>query len=378
MKLAFITLMAGQPFGGSEVLWSRMALLALEEGHDVLVSAYDWKSKTHPVYRELEEKGAVLLKRRRYNEAMTIHAKLRTYLEIRNRLRTRDWEFLSTFKPNLVLINQGGCFDLLQHNRSLILAMQKNKIRYTLISHSHPQYSYLPDPSVYPDGKEVFSNAAYTVFISQRQKEIVEKALLCRLSNAIFSWNPLNLENPVALPWPKENTFEMALSGALVSGKGHDLAIEILSTDSWRDRNWNLNIYGSGPGEKYLRDLSGFYDLNERITFHGHVASATEIYNENHILLVPSSAEGLPISMLEALTSGRPVVATDVGGIREILVEGINGFIAEAPSLSSFSDALERAWNQKERWSHMGNIAREIMDKIDLRPEITLLNKILS
>jgi glycosyltransferase involved in cell wall biosynthesis len=65
----------------------------------------------------------------------------------------------------------------------------------------------------------------------------------------------------------------------------------------------------------------------------------------------------MPLSLLEAMAAGRPAIVTDVAGNAEPLVEGCTGFIAEAPTVQHFDDALERAWQQRAQWPQMGQAA---------------------
>jgi glycosyltransferase involved in cell wall biosynthesis len=62
---------------------------------------------------------------------------------------------------------------------------------------------------------------------------------------------------------------------------------------------------------------------------------------------------------------GRPVVTTDVGGNREVLEEGVTGWIAEAATPTSFDAALVRAWNAKSKWAAMGARAHGKARKMD-------------
>jgi glycosyltransferase involved in cell wall biosynthesis len=199
-----------------------------------------------------------------------------------------------------------------------------------------------------------------------------------KLTNSEFTWNPLNLNDFTIVPWPKMEIIQMAIVGNLVQGKGHDTLFEVLSKDKWNNRNYFLNIYGNGEGERYLRDLCNFYQLTEKVRFKGFVSSATKIWQENHILLIPSSGEGLPISLVEAAICGRPAVVTDVGGNTEIIEEGITGFVACAPTVSSFSEALEKSWQNRLAWENMGLILKNNMDNIlNKNPEVIILNKLL-
>jgi glycosyltransferase involved in cell wall biosynthesis len=65
----------------------------------------------------------------------------------------------------------------------------------------------------------------------------------------------------------------------------------------------------------------------------------------------------MPLAIVEAMFSGRPVVATNVGGIAELVKDGLTGFLAEAAVEECLSRALERVWVQRERLQEMGNLA---------------------
>jgi glycosyltransferase involved in cell wall biosynthesis len=71
---------------------------------------------------------------------------------------------------------------------------------------------------------------------------------------------------------------------------------------------------------------------------------------------------------------GRPVVTTDVGGNREVLEEGVTGWIAEAATPASFDAALERAWNLRLNWAEMGVKAHlKALEIFKFRPTSSLL-----
>ncbi len=208
-------------------------------------------------------------------------------------------------------------------------------------------------------------------------QSLTERKLCTKLSNGRFTWNPLNLKVIEYISWPSNPTLQFAIVGNLSNNKGHDTLFECLSSNVWKSRDWHLNIFGNGYGENYLRDLALYYELTDKLTFQGYVTDITDIWRNNHILLIPSAGEGLPVSLIEAMFCGRPAVVTDVGGNTEVVLENQTGFIAEAPSVSSFLKAMNNAWLNKIRWEEMGRNAYNIcLSKVDLHPEITLLNVI--
>jgi glycosyltransferase involved in cell wall biosynthesis len=168
--------------------------------------------------------------------------------------------------------------------------------------------------------------------------------------------------------------------GALdVGRKGQDLALEALSARPWRNRDWQLSIFGAGENRKYLEDLIRFYGLAGRVELAGEVLDVRSIWRAHHALLVPSRIESAPLVVVEAMLCGRPVIANDVGGIREWVRDGRDGFLSPAATAESFGAALERAWERRHEWPQMGAHAHEsALSMYDPAPAETLLEIIAS
>jgi glycosyltransferase involved in cell wall biosynthesis len=129
--------------------------------------------------------------------------------------------------------------------------------------------------------------------------------------------------------------------------------LEVLALPEWKTRPWRLNLYGDGPMRQTLGRLAGKLDLSARVTFAGFVP-ADEIWATDHVLVMPSRYEGLPLAMVEAMLCGRPVIATDVAGHKEVVTDGVTGFLAEAPTVKCLSMALERFWQRRHEAAEMG------------------------
>ena len=283
----------------------------------------------------------------------------------------KDYQYIIDFKPTTVFISQGDSFDLTIHHRPFYELLVKNSIAYSLVCHSHTQYGFIPPKEIYPAAVEIFKNALRVFFVSKRQWQLTERRLATKLSNASFTWNPLNMQLPVEpIQWPVGSTFKMAIVGPLSGTKGQDTAMEVLGTSAWKERDWVLNLYGDGDGKDYLKALAVFYGIHKKIKFHGHVKDILKVWTENHLLLIPSAGEGMPISLLEAMACGRPAVVTDVGGNTELIVENETGFIADSPTTASFSMALENAWLHKNDLQKLGqNAYDKIIAVLDKKPQ---------
>jgi len=354
--------MGGLPWGGSEALWHAVALHALQQGDEVLVSVYDW-DKPHEKIKQLQEQGANIHYRKKFNPAATSFEKVKRFVKNRQPSLDKDYQCIIDFKPGIVFISQGDSFDLAIHHKALYSLLMKNNIPYSLVCHNHVQYGFIPPKEIYPNAIEIFKNAVHVFFVSKRQWQLTERRLAIKITNGYFTWNPLNIELQTSpLIWPADETLQMAIVANINGSKGHDTAFEALAEKQWIERKWILNIYGDGEGKKYLEDLSLFYGIADNIIFHGHVISIIKVWETNHVLLIPSAGEGLPISLAEAMACGRAAVVTDVGGNTELIVENETGFVAPSPTTGAFSLALENAWHQKDNLQQLGQNA---FDKIN-------------
>lgn len=92
------------------------------------------------------------------------------------------------------------------------------------------------------------------------------------------------------------------------------------------DRSWFLTLVGDGPDELRVRQLVAHYGVQDRVRFSGLRHDVDHVLSESDLLLLISTKEGLPLSILEAMRAGLPVVASRVGGVDEAVVDGITGY----------------------------------------------------
>ena len=122
-----------------------------------------------------------------------------------------------------------------------------------------------------------------------------------------------------------------------------------------------------------------FYLQIENVRFCGFSNDVPAIWKDHHALVLPSRCEGLRLAIVEAMLSGRVAIVTPVGGAREVIQDGIDGFLASSPTEDGLDEALERAWSARANWRDMGSRAAEnIRKKVPPRPEEQLMSLILA
>jgi glycosyltransferase involved in cell wall biosynthesis len=127
-------------------------------------------------------------------------------------------------------------------------------------------------------------------------------------------------------------------------------------------------LYGNGVNAKTLARLKELWNL-EMVEFAGFVSNPEDIWTTEHILVLPSRVEGLPLAVVEAMLCGRPCIVTDVAGNTEVVEDNVTGFVAAAPTPALLDEAMERAWNRRDDWRSIGQAAaRRIRELIPCDP----------
>lgn len=125
---------------------------------------------------------------------------------------------------------------------------------------------------------------------------------------------------------------------------------------------WSLEWIGGGPLEGQVREAIGRHGLAARVQLLGARDDVPERLARAQIFALCSTHEGFPISVLEAMRAGLPVVASDVGGIAEAVSEGENGSLVPAGDARALADVLRRLIADDElrrRWGAASRAAHE-------------------
>ncbi|WP_197169372.1 glycosyltransferase [Novipirellula galeiformis] len=262
-----------------------------------------------------------------------------------------------TLRPDLIIVSSGGVMSL----ETVELALSTG-IPVATISQAHSEHDW-PTDDLANRWRNAWLSSAQCYFVSHANLQLVETQIACDLPNATVVANPIQVPRDHQPCWPEdppESDYQLANVARLhPPSKGQDILLKTLSIPKWRERPIHVNIYGSGPMEGTLKMLTEVYELCSRVTFHGHVQNVSEIWRQNHLLLLPSRYEGLPLALVEAMLCGRPAVVTDVAGNGEVVTDEVTGFLADAPTVKLFDRALESAWNRREDWQQMGRLARD-------------------
>lgn len=129
--------------------------------------------------------------------------------------------------------------------------------------------------------------------------------------------------------------------GGFVHEKNHDGLIRIFNEVLKNNSDAQLLLIGKGILQEKIRDMVLSYNLSENVHFLGYRNDVLEVIHHSDVFVLPSIIEGLPAVLLEAMYSETPVVAYDVGGVSEILTDGITGWLIKKGDEKGFADAIQ-------------------------------------
>lgn len=361
-RLLFVSTAEGLSWGGSEVLWAHVAHASLRMGHHVAFSYTHFP--VEPVeLAALREAGATAYYRGD-PQAASPGKRMRRYLTLRQRrkaypaITATHWllSLVIMEQPDLVVLNGCNAYGLSAFSEPC-LQLQQQGIPYAIICQLENE-AYLLSNDKRQKMAHVFAGAFEVSFGSRFGANLVARQLAASFQQVAIFDNPPNCSGKIQ-PWPSSSagTIRMACVGRLdVTAKGQDILLAALASPLWKNRDWRLTFYGKGGEEAYLRNLAAMYDLSHHVHFAGFVPGIDDVWAQEHICLQPSPKEGTPMTVVEAMSAGRPCLVTDIGRMPDLIEEGKTGWICSR-GVASVSAALERAWEQRDQWQMMGEAA---------------------
>lgn len=156
--------------------------------------------------------------------------------------------------------------------------------------------------------------------------------------------------------------------------KGIDILMDAFKEAARESLNISLTIVGTGPDKQYCKTyLEKNPELQTRVTLQGTLTNkqAMEAIAESDVLLLPSRTEGIPRVIIEAFLFGKPVIASRVGGIPDVVKDNENGILIEAGDSKELTRALLRIANSAELRDTLGVHAKAYARTLPTWDELT-------
>ena len=159
--------------------------------------------------------------------------------------------------------------------------------------------------------------------------------------------------------YDKSEKLKFVIVGSVNGRKGQKLLVEAVTLlpDKYKNR-LEINIVGSGSDLEEIKNKVEILNLESNFVFWGDRIDVAEILNSMDIYILPSENEALPISIIEAMRAGLPIVATPVGGIPEMIDDNINGILIKR-NPEAVAEVIMNFIDGKVNLKNMGEMSRK-------------------
>ncbi|GAA4105754.1 glycosyltransferase [Actinomadura miaoliensis] len=235
-----------------------------------------------------------------------------------------------------------------------------------VIGMTHESYEATRQSSRYPRVRELFAHCDRLLALTAEDADAWARD---GMTNVGHMPNPLHV-TPRRLP--SLDAPIVACVGRLSAEKGVDLLLEAWARVASRYPGWLLRVYGAGPEEDELRrQAASIPEIATSVEFRGVVSDVETAFAGSSIFVLPSRAEGFPMSVLEAMAYGLPTVAFDCApGVRALLTDGQDGLLVPPGDTAALAAALGRLIRDDALRRAMGARARASVERY--RPDAVL------
>jgi len=192
----------------------------------------------------------------------------------------------------------------------------------------------------------------------------------------ISSERIIKIDNGVKLPEPQQpspskeelrrrlglpqDAWIIGTVGRLSSEKGQDILIDAFSRITQHYPSAICVIVGEGPLKKGLLQMAKYYGLMNKILLPGFQQNPFAWLSAMDVVVFPSRSEGFPLTVIEAASIGRPIIAAAVGGIRDIVLNNNTGFLVPPENSQALYMAITKSITNYDRAKELGERARAL------------------
>ncbi len=157
-------------------------------------------------------------------------------------------------------------------------------------------------------------------------------------------------------PAPVRGPVRIVSCGRLHPGKGHAVLVDAVAALGERGIDASLTILGEGPARAALEAQAARLRVSDRVRLPGAVSeqAVREALEASHVFALASRDEAIGVATMEAMAMGLPVVVTDVGGVSELVRDGVDGVMAPPEDPAAVAAAIEGLLKDPARASAMG------------------------
>ncbi len=232
------------------------------------------------------------------------------------------------FRPSVIHVHSWSCL--------WIVVLHARWREIPVLVHIHEMQRWIRERSVKARILRLLTRgcvdpkATKYVSVSRIVEQFHQGWVIPQSAESAIALNPVDsrMRSDLVPPIREASKFVLGFAGRIAAQKQPLLLVKVLSSLLQKGMNAELVVAGEGELLPSLKERVLAQGLSERVRWLGWIEEMRGFYSSIDAVLLTSEQEGMPLVVLEAMACGVPVVALDVGGIREVLIHGETGFIA--------------------------------------------------
>lgn len=334
MKILYVITKADD-IGGAQVHVRDLSINLKNDGHDVLVVTGEHGALTE----QLKSLGI------NFKVIPSIVREINFFLDIQSIIRLV--RVTLEFKPDLIGLHS---------SKAGILGRVSSFFTRTPVVFTAHGWAFADGVSekqkkLYVKIERIFSRLAKKIItVSEQDKELALKLGVACNNKQVVIHNGVDLKEVNSPANSAKKSYgepvEMIMVARFSEQKDHETLFEALS--KIKELNWNLSLVGKGPKIEETKKLALDLGLKDRVSFLGQRDDVDSLLRKSDIFLLISNWEGYPLSILEAMREGLPIIASDVGGVREAVTDNRNGYLIPYKDVTTLADRIVSMINDNE------------------------------
>lgn len=228
----------------------------------------------------------------------------------------------------------------------------------------------------YEKSKKYFTD--YTLTVCESDKKILLDKFAYKDHTVKTIYNGINISMPAERK-KSNNKKVIGTIGRLTFQKGQEFLIYAAKNLLNKGLNFEFHIYGDGEKFEEYKNLINKLELKEIVFLKGFTNDIESSIYTFDLFVLPSRYEGIPYVILYAMGLGLPIIASNVGGISEIIKDGMNGVLVEKENSDIISDKIQLLMNDENLRTRVANNAKkDFFEKYTLDKTIRDVEKLYS
>jgi glycosyltransferase involved in cell wall biosynthesis len=324
MKILYIVTRA-EPIGGVQIHLRDLTRSLQAEGHSVTVAT----GGTGPLVEELRAQGTPTIVLRHLTLPISPVHDVLALREIR--------AVLKKLRPELVAVHSSKAGILGR------IAARSLGIPVLLTAHGWNFTPGIPplQAAVYRQIERLAGPLATKIItVSEFDRQLAMNAGIASGDRIVAVYNGMPDVRPDLRADPERSPPRLVMVARFGPQKDHATLLRALA--GLVNYSWTLDLVGDGPLQEQMQAYAGVLGLTERVQFLGQRLDVEQILARAQASLLTTNWEGFPLSILEAMRAGLPVIASSVGGIGEAIQDGETGYLVPRGNVDVLQDRLSR------------------------------------